>query len=97
MKKRLRGELAEFLEVHTHSLKSNIDEDSKEKSMENWRKRNNMVIEETKKALEALPQVDEAVVSHETGTAELTLNAEIADDVLKKTVEDKDYTVTSVE
>ena len=50
-----------------------------------------------KKALEALPQVDEAVVSHETGTAELTLNAEIADDVLKKTVEDKDYTVTSVE
>lgn len=50
-----------------------------------------------KKALEALPQVDEAVVSHEAGTAELILNAEIADDVLKKTVEDKDYTVTSVE
>ena len=50
-----------------------------------------------KKALEALPQVDEAVVSHEAGTAELTLNAEIADAVLKKTVEDKDYTVTSVE
>ena len=50
-----------------------------------------------KKALEALPQVDEAVVSHEAGTAELTLSAEIADDVLKKTVEDKDYTVTSVE
>lgn len=50
-----------------------------------------------KKALEALPQVDEAVVSHEAGTAELTLNSEIADDVLKKTVEDKDYTVTSVE
>ena len=50
-----------------------------------------------KKALEALPRVDEAVVSHEAGTAELTLNAEIADDVLKKTVEDKDYTVTSVE
>lgn len=50
-----------------------------------------------KRALEALPQVDEAVVSHEAGTAELTLNAEIADDVLKKTVEDKDYTVTSVE
>lgn len=50
-----------------------------------------------KKALEALPQVDEAVVSHEAGTAELTLNAQIADDVLKKTVEDKDYTVTSVE
>lgn len=49
-----------------------------------------------KKALEALPQVDEAIVSHEAGTAEVTLNAEIADDVLKKTVEDKDYTVTSI-
>ena len=56
-----------------------------------------MRIAAVKKALEALPQVDEAVVSHEAGTAELTLNAEIADDVLKKTVEDKDYTVTSVE
>ena len=50
-----------------------------------------------KKALEKLPGVEEAIVSHEAGTAELTLNAEIADDVLKKTVEDKDYTVTSVE
>ncbi len=49
-----------------------------------------------KKALEALPQVEEAVVSHEAGTAEVTLNTEIADDVLKKTVEDKDYTVTSI-
>ena len=49
-----------------------------------------------KKALEALPQVEEAVVSHEAGTAEVTLNAELADDVLKKTVEDKDYTVTSI-
>ena len=49
-----------------------------------------------KKALEALPQVEEAVVSHEAGTAEVTLNAEITDEVLKKTVEDKDYTVTSI-
>ena len=49
-----------------------------------------------KKALETLPQVEEAVVSHEAGTAEVTLNAELADDVLKKTVEDKDYTVTSI-
>lgn len=49
-----------------------------------------------KKVLEALPQVDEAVVSHETGTAELTLNAEIADDVLKKAVEDQDYKVLEI-
>ena len=41
-----------------------------------------------KKALEALPEVDEAVVSHEAGTAIVTLNAEVADDVLKKAVED---------
>ena len=50
-----------------------------------------------KKVLEALPQVDEAVVSHEAGTAVVTLNAELADDVLKKTVEDQDYKVISVE
>ncbi|MGN0479436.1 MAG: heavy metal translocating P-type ATPase [Hominenteromicrobium sp.] len=46
-----------------------------------------------KKCLEALPEVDEAVVSHEKGTAVLTLNAEIADSTLKKTVEDQGYTV----
>lgn len=50
-----------------------------------------------KKALEALAEVDEAEVSHETGTAVVTLNAELADDVLKKTVEDKDYKVLSIE
>jgi Cu2+-exporting ATPase len=49
-----------------------------------------------KKALEALPQVDEAVVSHEKGTAILTLNAEISNDELKKTVEDKEYKVTNI-
>ena len=50
-----------------------------------------------KKALEALAEVDAAEVSHETGTAVITLNAELADEVLKKTVEDKDYKVLSVE
>ena len=50
-----------------------------------------------KKALEALPQVDEAIVSHEDGTAEVILNGEISDEALKKTVEDKDYTVLSVQ
>ena len=49
-----------------------------------------------KKALEALPEVDEAVVSHEAGTAIVTLNAEVADDVLKKAVEDQDYPVTGI-
>ena len=49
-----------------------------------------------KKALEALPQVEEAIVSHEKGPAVVKLNAEIADETLKKTVEDKDYQVVSV-
>lgn len=46
-----------------------------------------------KKCLEELPEVSNAVVSHETGTAVLTLSAPVADDVLKKTVEDQGYTV----
>ena len=50
-----------------------------------------------KKALEELPQVSGAVVSHEKGTAVVTLNAEVADDVLKKAVEDKDYKVTGIQ
>ena len=50
-----------------------------------------------KKALEALPAVDEAVVSHEAGTAIVTLNAEVSDADLKKAVEDQDYKVTGIE
>ena len=49
-----------------------------------------------KKALEALPEVASAKVSHEKGTAVVTLEKEIADDVLKKTVEDKDYEVVEI-
>ena len=50
-----------------------------------------------KKCLEALDGVAEAAVSHEAGTAVVTLTADVADDVLKKTVEDQDYKVISVE
>lgn len=50
-----------------------------------------------KKALEDLDGVTEAVVSHENGTAVVKLSSDISNDVLKKTVEDKDYTVVSVE
>ena len=49
-----------------------------------------------KKALEALPEVAFAEVSHEKGTAVVTLEKKIADDVLKKTVEDKDYEVVEI-
>ncbi len=49
-----------------------------------------------KKALEALAQVDEAVVSHTEGTAVVKLNSEVDNEVLKKAVEEKDYKVVSV-
>lgn len=49
-----------------------------------------------KKALEAVDGVKSADVSHEKGTAVVTLSKEVSNDVLKKTVEDKDYTVTSI-
>ena len=49
-----------------------------------------------KKSLEALSQVDEVAVSHESGTAVVTLNAEISDEELKKTVEDQDYKVLEI-
>ena len=50
-----------------------------------------------KKALEALPEVTEAEVSHTSGTAVVTLSKPVDSAVLKKAVEDKDYKVTSIE
>lgn len=49
-----------------------------------------------KKALEAVDGVESADVSHEKGTAVVTLSKEVSNDVLKKTVENKDYTVTNI-
>ena len=50
-----------------------------------------------KKALEALAGVESAVADHNAGTAVVTLSEDVADDVLRKAVEDQDYTVVSVE
>ena len=50
-----------------------------------------------KKALEALPEVAGADVSHETGTAVVTLSGEISDAALKKAVEDQDYQVAEIQ
>lgn len=50
-----------------------------------------------KKALEALDAVSEAAVSHESGTAVVTLSADISDEKLKETVEAEDYKVTSIQ
>ena len=49
-----------------------------------------------KKALEALPEVTEAEVSHTVGTAVVTLSTPVVDAVLKSTVEAKDYKVTGI-
>lgn len=50
-----------------------------------------------KKTLEALEGVTEAAVSHEQGTAVVTLAQDVADDVLKKAVEDQDYKVIEIQ
>ena len=50
-----------------------------------------------KKTLEAIEGVKEAVVSHEAGTAVVTLDADVADSVLKEAVEAQDYPVTSIQ
>ncbi len=49
-----------------------------------------------KKALEGIDGVESAEVSHESGTAELTLTHEVDDSIIKKTIEDKDYTFVSI-
>lgn len=76
-------------------------ENGKEKKMKKTMKIEGMMCchcEATvKKALEALDGVISAEVSHENGTAVLELSGDVSDDLLKKTVEDKDYKVTGIE
>ena len=50
-----------------------------------------------KKTLEAIPQVEEAVVSHEAGTAVVTLEKDVSDDILKQAVADQGYKVTDIQ
>ncbi len=50
-----------------------------------------------KKCLEAIPGVTEAAVSHEAGTAVVTLASEVTNETLTKAVEEQDYKVLSVE
>ena len=86
---------------HGNPKEAHVENDKEEKNMEKI-----MNIEgrmcghceaRVKKCLENLPEVKEAVVSHEKGTAVVELNGEISDEVLKKTVEDQDYTVTGIQ
>lgn len=85
-----------------HSETNKIDEERKENNnMNKTMKITGMMCGHcsgrVKKVLEAMAEVEEAIVSHEEGTAVLTLNAEVADEVLKKTVEDEGYEVTGIE
>lgn len=50
-----------------------------------------------KKCLEALDGVESAEVSHEKGTAVVTLAADVANEILKKAVEEQDYTVKEIQ
>lgn len=87
---------------HDHKIKKhlkNVTEESK--AMEKTIKIEGMMCGHceaaVKKALEELPEVESAEVSHVSGTAKVTLKGEIGNDVLKKAVEDKDYKVIGIE
>jgi len=86
-----------FFDLHSTKKDRKIKFAKETKPMEKAMKINGMMCPHcsgrVKKVLEALPEVDEAVVSHESGTAVLTLNAPVSDDVLKKAVEDQGYEV----
>ncbi len=84
-----------------HKRKNHIKEIKKETTeMEKTMKITGMMCSHceatVKKALEAIPDVAEAKVSHEAGTAVVTLSAPVDDAVLKNAVEAKDYTVTEI-
>ncbi len=84
-----------------HKRKNHIKEIKKETTeMEKTMKITGMMCSHceatVKKALEAIPEVAEAKVSHEAGTAVVTLSAPVDDAVLKNAVEAKDYTVTVI-
>ena len=81
--------------------KTNRPNESEEKSMTKTMNIEGMMCSHcearVKKALEALDAVSEAAVSHESGTAVVTLSSDISDEKLKETVEAEDYKVTSIQ
>lgn len=81
--------------------KANKPNESEEKSMTKTMNIEGMMCghceARVKKALEALDAVSEAAVSHESGTAVVTLSSDISDEKLKETVEAEDYKVTAIQ
>ncbi|MCM1495750.1 MAG: heavy metal translocating P-type ATPase [Bacteroides sp.] len=94
-----RKEMEEELQTGTN--RRNKPENKEETNMNKTMKIEGMMCghceARVKKALEALPEVAEAVVSHETGTAEVRLEREVAEDTLKKAVEEQDYKVLAIQ
>lgn len=109
----VEAEAAEVKEAGTEAEEQDIDiREEEQEEVEEKGEEAAMVIEKTmkiegmmcghcearvKKTLEELPQVEEAIVSHEKGEAVVKLKAEISDEELTKTVEAQDYKVVSVE
>ena len=102
--KKIGGEKITLLTAEEN--KENHENQEDEEMMEETMMKKTMKIEglmcmhcdaRVKKCLEALEGVDEAVVSHETGTAVVTAADSVTDEVLKKAVEDQDYKVISIE
>ena len=89
------------VEENLDEFSKTIDGQGKEETMTKTMKIEGMMCghceNRVKKALEAVAGVESAVVSHEAGTAVVTLSSEVANDVLKKAVEDQDYTVKGIE
>ncbi len=94
-----------LLDIHSSKHDRKVGNQNKIKQKEKKQMKKTMKIEgmmcmhcsgRVKKALEALPEVASAEVSHEDGTAFLMLQSDVSDEILKKTVEAEGYTVTAV-
>mgnify|MGYP002542526638 CR=1 FL=1 len=92
-------------DCHDKKINQMVQKEKQEKEREEMNMKKTMNIEgmmcmhcenRVKKALETIPEVESAEVSHESGTATVTLKSEIDDTVLKNTVEEQDYKVVSI-
>ena len=98
--KKRGGEIQIVMDTGDTDVPAEDNQSKEEKTMEKTMKIEGMMCvhceARVKKTLEALDGVTEAVVSHETGTAVVKMDTEVADEVLKKAVEDQDYAVKGI-
>ncbi len=96
-KKKSRSAIhVDVIEVKEDNINQNKEDTTMEKTMKIEGMMCGHCEAAVKKCLEELPGVEEALVSHEAGTAVVKMTAEVADEVLKKAVEDKDYKVLEI-